>query len=165
MTRPMKKITKDVQPLPHPEVYIYELDGFLNALQRLCGYEFGFSAQLIPRLDDPVTDLTIYFKHLEGIQKITYQQVQDLLNDYIYQHLCCNKQPLIHELDWQLIGYYGLAHTASNPQDTACFNPLVSFGAFLIKRPRIGEQLENLCFAVPIKGYYILTYLQRFKPF
>ncbi len=138
---------------------ITELNGFLNALQRLCGFEYSFGARLVPKRTHLLADLNKQLKPIETIKPISYREVETFLEQYIYQKLNAQAQQ-IRELDWHLIEYYGLAYTAANPRDKHCLNSLVSDGAWLVQRTKNSNQSENSCFVVDLKTIYIVTIIQ-----
>ena len=135
---------------------IAELNGFLNALERLCGFEYSFGARLVAKKTALLADLTEHLQSIESITPISYRDVEALLDQYIYKNLNAKTQ-YVREVDWHLIEYYGLAYTAANPRDTTCLNSLVRDGAWLIQRTKHDAQIENFCFVVDIKSFYILT--------
>ena len=61
------------------DYYITELNGFLHALERLCGFEYSFGVRLVAKKTDLLADLTKHLRTIDSIQPISYREVETLL--------------------------------------------------------------------------------------
>lgn len=161
-----------------PNLHIYNLYGYLQALARLCGpqYQFGVSSwEASSSIDDLATELTALWNQGDdylppsdfiylGNEEIAYAQ---LLKELIYylSNGCLARGVIAgdkvysevgRQILWDILEFYGLASTSLN--EAGVFNPLVAGPVYRLKL-QCSEQIESFYFLVRIEDMYVLTYL------
>jgi len=144
------------------EKHISELRGYLQSLQRLCKKRCDFDATIIPMETDLNETVTKYVAGFNGDfeciaqQKINFEEIEDLLQNYIYSNLSITNIDQIKLIDWDIIEFYGKA--SLEPGSTSDVNPLVTNGAIQVS---ITSKHYQSCahFVVELGGHAVVTSL------
>jgi hypothetical protein len=91
-----------------------------------------------------------------GVKPLTYQEVESILEKHLIAELEVESQNSIELFLWDIVEYYGLASTASNPDGD--FNPLVSNGALAVEVIS-SHYASGAVFVVVIEKAAIITWL------
>lgn len=144
------------------ENYVSELRGYLQSLRRLCRRQCDFYADSFFLENDIHSSVKKYINKLGaefefvGIKPLTYQEVESILKKHLVAELEVESQSSIELFLWDIVEYYGLASTASNPDGD--FNPLVSNGALEVE-VKSSHYTSGAIFVVVIGKAAIITWL------
>jgi len=144
------------------ENYVSELRGYLQSLRRLCRRPCDFHADSFLVENDIHSSIEEYINKLgaefkfKGIKPVTYQEVESILKKHLVLELVLENQNTIDLFLWDIVEYYGLASTASNPDGD--FNPLVSNGALAVE-VQSSYYSSGAIFVVVIEKAAIITWL------
>ncbi len=144
------------------ENYVSELRGYLQSLRRLCRRQCDFHADSFLVENDIHASIEKYINKLgaefkfKGIKPLTYQEVEDALKNHLILELEVENQNTIELFLWDIVEYYGLASTASNPDGD--FNSLVSNGALAVD-VQSSRYSSGAIFVVVIGKTAIITWL------
>ncbi len=154
--------------------YISALDGYLKALQRLCGAGFVFGARGYPAEDDIDNFMRNIISEWGSSNEYTYSgyekieskdlfcRVEDLIFNGVIVKDRFQSNNFIPKMILEDINeYYGLASTSLDEQGE--FHPLLTGPVYKLN---IGSCLnfKGLYFLVKINKYFVITYLKAPKP-
>ncbi|HEY8942118.1 MAG TPA: hypothetical protein VIM59_18120 [Cellvibrio sp.] len=144
------------------ENYVSELRGYLQSLRRLCRRQCDFHVEsflvendIHASIEEYINKLGAEFK-FNGIKPITYQEVETVIKKHLILELEVENQNTIELFLWDIVEYYGLASTASNPNGD--FNPLVSNGALAVD-VESSHYSSGTIFVVVIEKTAVITWL------
>lgn len=145
------------------EIHIAHLEGFLNALQQLCGQDRVFDVGYFDILDGDIKTSTItYFQlysqglKIHEVRPSGYDEIKSLIKRNVFSQLKGNFQRgIIPELAWHLFEYYGLISTSINKNGV--FNPITKGHVYYldIECPKLYKSCEG--YVVAIEKYAIVT--------
>lgn len=144
------------------ENYVSELRGYLQSLRRLCRRQCDFYADSFVVENEIHKSIREYINNLgaeftfKGVKPLTYQEVESVLRKHLLRELEVENPITIDLFLWDIVEYYGLASTASNPDGD--FNPLVSNGAFAVEVHSL-HYASSVVFVVVIEQCAIVMWL------
>lgn len=144
------------------ENYVSELRGYLQSLSRLGWRKCDFFADSFLVEIDIHTSIKEYVDkfgadlRLAGIKPLNYNEVENLLKKYLVLELKVESQNTIDLFLWDIVEYFGLVSTASNPDGD--FNPLVRNGALGVEI-QSSHYSSSAIFVVVIGKAAIITWL------
>jgi len=142
------------------ETIIANLNGYLHSLRRLSGNKCDFWADVIKievDFEKTIEGFISKFKNnVKLIEKkeISYFEVESLLEELLLSNLDISSKDLKKSFTWDIIEYYGLASTDTDPDGE--FNPLVSNGAIQIT---VQSDFHKSCvyYIVAISNHAVVT--------
>lgn len=152
----MRKVTP-------PEVYVIELDGFLNAVRCFVGESTrSFGARYHPKNGETLETLVgkiisndISKDKLKSKSLVDFKHIQRVFNTHIYSKIGNADSACVKNIDWNLVEYYGLISTAENENGT--WNRLVSQESALLEYSD-QEGKKAALFIVEYDNFFVLTY-------
>ncbi|MGX5172703.1 hypothetical protein ACUR5C_01590 [Aliikangiella sp. IMCC44653] len=142
------------------ETIIANLNGYLHSLRRLSENKCDFWASTVSintdfyqTIEDFISKLNTDVKHIET-KEVSYSEVEALLEQHLLSKLVTVSDDLKESFAWDIVEYYGLASTASDPEGE--FNPLVSNGAIQIT-VQSGFHKSCVYYIVAISNHAVVT--------
>lgn len=150
--------------LSDPEIHAFQLDGFLNSLRCVAGYDHrSFGAILIDKenrctgeIIDEIVRNEVGVSNLADQKNVAFKDIQNIFNKYIYSKLKGIERDSLKYIDWNLVEYYGLVSSAEDINGP--WNRLVAQDSILVEYIDDHDQ-EAVIFFVEYESYILLTYL------
>lgn len=147
----------------HPEIYVVELDGFLNAVRCFAGESTrSFGARYLQKEGETLEVLVeklitndISKEKLISKSLVDFKRIQGIFDDHIYSKLGGADSVCIKNIDWNLVEYYGLISTAED--EKGAWNRLISQESTLLEYSDKQDNKAAL-FIVEYNDFFVLTY-------
>ncbi|PIE41012.1 MAG: hypothetical protein CSA49_05610 [Gammaproteobacteria bacterium] len=150
------------------ERYVFELNGYLKALQRLCGTNYVFGARLYTKKIDLESFGTKIIGSKIEYRKVGHEDVFRNMEAMIFNGILAKKrisdERIISYLSKVLIEdineYFGLVSTTLN--EDGLFHPLLKSSIYQ-NVASFEKDNETVIFWVRIEELYVLVYLRNVK--
>lgn len=148
------------------EKYVFELNGYLKALQRLCGTNYAFGARFYSKKVDldsfgskisekklkyEKTDHTLIFKNIENMVFNGFLIKKHVPNERAWSYLT---KTIIEDIN----EYFGLVSSALNKD--GIFHPLLNGVVYKNTAP-FETDTSSLIFWIEIEHHYVLAYFRK----
>jgi len=155
-------------------IYIYELNGYLKAIQRLCGRAYVFGANYFPAKSTIDEDINKFINKWDRKNKLTYVEKVDIGYNELMKDMesiifdgFLNRDRLKSEGEYMYLSktifediqeYYGLISTAINSH--GIFHPLIKIPKYKIKI--LSDDFDkSLFFLFQIEHIFLLTFFYK----
>lgn len=149
--------------------HLSEMNGYLNALQRICGSKYVFGVTEVPLSSEGNESIKLYIKKVKSClavretNEFNYQELASNLNKVLYR--CINRILMLDENRWGVLSrgilddineYFGLISTTLNKD--GIFYPLKKNKLSLYMSNSCGEDAE-IFFSVDVELHRYFFYM------